>query len=329
MWICLRFLLPLFSPFLLGTVLALAAEPMVHFLTRRLRIPRSVSAGIGISTAFCFLAMLFLLLCGFLLRELGTLSGRIPGLEDAARSGIQLTESRLLQLTAYAPQSIRPLLRTNVHSFFSDGTALLERITGYLLGLAGNILSHVPDSALRLGTGVISAFLISAKLPKIQSFLRKRIPRPRLEALLESGRRMKQVLGRWLLAQTKLMGVTFLILFLGFVLLRLPNALIWALGICLVDAFPILGTGTILLPWSLLQFLQQDNARAIGLLGIYATVTLTRSILEPKFVGRHLGLDPLVTLILLYAGYTLWGIAGMLFTPLLAVTVLQLTPEKQ
>ena len=101
------------------------------------------------------------------------------------------------------------------------------------------------------------------------------------------------------------------------------------LGTALVDAFPVLGTGTVLLPWSLLCFLQQDSARAIGLLGIYTTVTLTRSLMEPKLVGRHLGLDPLATLMSLYIGYRLWGIPGMLFAPLLAVTALQLVPEKR
>lgn len=327
-WICLRWLFPLFSPFVLGGMLALAAEPMVSFLTRRAHVPRPVSAGIGVSMAFSFLAMLLLLLCAFLIRELNALSGLLPDLEDAARSGITLTEGWLLELAAHAPQSIQPLLRSNVSTLFSDGTALLGRITGYLLSLAGNLLSHIPDSALSLGTGVISAFLISVKLPRIRRWLLRRIPREKLRAALAALGRIKLILGRWLLAQTKLMGVTFVILLLGFVLLRIPYALLWALGICLVDAFPILGTGTILLPWSLLQFLQGDSPRAIGLLGIYATVTLTRSILEPKFIGRHLGLDPLVTLIVLYAGYKLWGIAGMLLAPLLAVTAIQIVPER-
>lgn len=329
MWICLRWLLPLFSPFVLGTLLALAAEPMVSFLTRQARVPRPVSAGIGVSMAFCFLAMLLLLLCAFLVRELSTLSGILPDLEDAARSGITLTENWLLELSSHTPQSIQPLLRSNVSSLFSDGTALLERITGWLLGLAGNLLSHIPDSALSLGTGVISAFLISAKLPRIRRWLFRRIPIEKLRDAVAALRRMKNALGGWLLAQIKLMGVTFVILFLGFVLLRIRYALLWALGVCLVDAFPILGTGTILLPWSLLQFLRGDSPRAIGLLGIYAIVTLTRSILEPKLIGRHLGLDPLVTLIILYAGYKLWGIAGMILAPMLAVTAIQIVPERK
>lgn len=328
-WLSARYLLPLFAPFLLGTLLALAAEPMTGFLNRRLHVPRPVSAGLGVSMAFCFFAMLLLLLCGFLIRELRTLAAVLPDLEEAALSGITMLRDWSVDLAGHTPPGVRPLLQENLGALFSDGAAMLDKFTGFALTFAGNLLSHVPDSALGLGTGIVSAFLISAKLPRIRRWLLRRIPRERLRAALSALRRMKRALGGWLLAQTKLMGLTLLILLLGFLLLRIPQAPLWALGVSLVDAFPVLGTGTVLLPWSLLCFLQQDTARAIGLLGIYATITLTRSLLEPKLVGRHLGLDPLATLITLYIGYKLWGIAGMIFAPLLAVTALQLVPDRK
>lgn len=328
-WLALRYLLPLFSPFVLGAGLALAAEPMVGFLHKRAHIPRPVSAGIGVSMAFCFLAMILLMLCAFLVRELGMLTGVLPDLEQTARSGFSLVQSWLLDLSAHAPQSVRPLLQENVSTLFSDGAALLERAVGYLLGLAGNLLSHVPDSALSLGTAIISAFLISSKLPRIKRWLLRRIPKERLRSMLETGRRIRRVLFNWGKAQCKLMGMTFLILFLGFVILRIPYALLWALGVCLVDAFPVLGTGTVLLPWSLVCLLQGDTPRAIGIAGLYTVVSLTRSMLEPRLLGRHLGLDPLVTLMTMYAGYKLWGIGGMLFAPILAVIAIQILPERK
>jgi sporulation integral membrane protein YtvI len=328
-WLSARYLLPLFAPFLLGTALALAAEPMTGFLSRRLHVPRPVSAGIGVSMAFCFLAMLVLLLGAFVVRQLRTLAGVLPDLEQTTRSGITMLRSWTMALAEHTPSGVRPLARENLSALFSDGAAMLDKVTGFALTFAGNLLSHIPDSALGLGTALISAFLISAKLPRIRRWFLRRIPKEKLRALLAAGNRMKHALGGWLLAQAKLMGLTLMILLLGFLLLRIPNAPVWALVVSLVDAFPVLGTGTVLLPWSLLAFLQRDTARAIGLLGIYATITLTRSLLEPKLVGRHLGLDPLATLIALYIGYKLWGIGGMILAPLLAVTALQLVPERK
>ena len=324
-WLVIRFFLPLFFPFLLGALLAAAAEPMVSFLHRKLRVPRGISAGIGVSMSFALLAMLLLSLCAFLLRELGSLANVLPDLGKTAKTGFSLVRSWLLQLASHSPESIQPVLQQNVENFFSDSTALLDKGIGYLLGLAGGLLSHVPDSALGLGTAVISAFLISARLPRLRRFFLRKIPKEWLRSLRETSRNLKQVLSGWFTAQCKLSFVSFLISFLGLVILRIPYALFWALGICLVDAFPVLGTGTILLPWSLLLALQGDTARAVGLCSTYAVISLSRSMLEPKLLGRHLGLDPLATLMALYVGFRLWGIGGMLLAPILTVTAMQLS----
>lgn len=326
-WLAGKFLLPLVSPFLLGAALALAAEPMVRFLNRRVRIPRTVSTAIGVSMAFCLLALLLLTLCAFALRQLKALAGILPNLEETARTGLALVQTRLLELASHAPQGIRPLLEDNVRTLLADSGTLLGKLTAWLLGLAGSLLSHVPDSALGLGTAILSAFLISAKLPRIHQWLRRRIPGQQLRAMLDSVRRMRGVLGKWLLAQCKLMSLTFCILAAGLTLLRIPGSLLWAVLVSLVDALPILGTGTVLVPWSVVSFLQGDTPRALGILGIYITAALTRSMLEPKLLGKHLGLDPLVTLMSLYIGYRLWGVGGMILAPLLTVAALQLRRE--
>ena len=326
-WLAAKFLLPLLTPFLLGALLALAAEPMVRFLSQKVHTPRAVSTAIGVSMAFCFLAMLLLILCAFALRQLKNLAGVLPDLESTARSGLALAQTRLLELASHAPRGIRPLLEENVRTLLADGSTLLGKVTAWLLGLAGGLLSHVPDSALGLGTAILSAFLISARLPQIRLWLIRRVPRQQLRSALETTRRMRRVLGKWFLAQCKLMSVTFGIVAAGLTLLRIPSSLLWAVLIALVDALPVLGTGTVLVPWSVVCFLQGDTPRALGILGIYVAAAMTRSMLEPKLLGKHLGLDPLVTLLALYIGYRLWGVGGMILAPLLTVTALQLRRE--
>lgn len=328
-YLAVRYLMPLFFPFLLGSLLALAAEPMTAFFQRRMHLPRAVSTGISVSMAFCLLFLLVLLAAGFFLRELRVLAGVLPDLEGTARSGISLLESWLLNLTARTPESIRPLLDRNVSKFFSGGTEMLDGLMGRVLGLAGGVLSHVPDSALGIGTAIISGYMISAKLPKIRLWLKKRIPKEKLRPVFQAFGRVKHALGGWLFAQAKLAGVTWALLTLGFWILGISYAPLWALAVALVDAFPVLGTGTILLPWALVCLLRKETVRAIGLVSTYLTVTLVRSALEPKLLGKHLGLDPLVTLITMYAGYKIWGIGGMLLAPLIAVTAVQIVPERR
>lgn len=323
-WVILRIFLPIAMPFLLGAALAIAAEPMVSFLIRHLRLPRGAAAALGVSAATVFFTMLILLLGAVILRELGVIAGLLPNLEETARSGISTLSGWLLELIARLPLSLRDILTRNVNEFLSGSSQMLDDAFRYLLNLAGGALKSVPDSALILGTGLISSFMISAKLPRLRQRLALWLRRERLRPILDALQAMKTALLGWLRAQLRLMTVTFGILALGFLLLRIPLALLWAGLICLVDAFPVLGTGTVLLPWSLLCFLLKYTARAVGLLGIYVSVSLTRSLLEPKILGKHLGLDPLATLIALYAGYKLSGLPGMLLAPLLTVAALQL-----
>lgn len=326
-YLAVQYLLPLALPFLLGAVLALAAEPLVSLLCSRLRMPRGAAAGIGVTAAVCLITLLVLTICGLLLRQLRVLAGILPDLENTVRAGMDSMSGWLLNMASRAPTGIRSVLTKNVTEFFSGGSALLDRVTDWLVKLASGILSHVPDSALGLGTGIISSFMISAKLPKLREFFRSRLPLQKLQPRLAVLKQAKSAVGGWLKAQLKLSGVTFVIAAAGFFLLGISYAPLWALVIALVDAFPILGTGTALIPWSLVSFLQGDHFQAFGLLAIYGIAALTRSVLEPRFIGKHLGLDPLVTLVTIYAGYRLWGFGGMLLAPMLAVIAAQLMEQ--
>lgn len=326
-WLAVRLLLPLTAPFFFGAALALAAEPLVRTFHARWKIPRNISTGLGVSITFVLICSLLLLLCAFAVKALGKFAGSLPDLAAPVQSGIDRLRIWLLDLSRHTPQSIQPFVRDRIGSFFSSSSALLDQTVRYILEFAGNLLSHIPNSALALGTGILSAYMISAKLPVLKLQLRQKLPRERFRSIAACFRRIRNALGSWLLAQGKLMGITFLILLSGFLLLRIPNGIFLALVTSLVDAFPVLGTGTVLIPWSLLRFLQGDVAQGVGLAGIYATVSLVRSGLEPKLLGRQLGIDPLVTLISLYAGFRLWGIGGMILAPLLTVTALQIIPE--
>ena len=326
-WLLGRLLLPFCLPFLVGLGLALAAEPMVGILCGPVHLPRSAGAGIGVSAAFLVLTCLLLSAGALLLQQLRALAGILPELEGAFLSGISLLEDWLLRTAQLAPHGIRPLVQQNIRELFSDGTALLGKTGAWLLDLAGGVLTQIPERALSLFTAILSGFMFSAKLPYLKAWSREHIHEGTLEPLRRLLHRLKATLGRWLLAQVKLTVVTWLILTGGFILLAIPYAPFWALGVSLLDALPVFGTGTALIPWSLICLLEGNRARALGLFSIYLTAALTRTVLEPRLVGRHLGLDPLITLAALYCGYRLWGFGGLILAPMLAVTAQQLLPK--
>lgn len=322
----LRWALPLIFPFLLGAGLAWLAEPMTQVLCRRL--PRGLSAAVSVTLAFCFFTLLVLLAAALLVKQLSRVSLVLPVLEDAAVSGIATLSSWLQALTRYLPEAVGTYLRAHIQEFFSGGSAMLDQATAWLLGLAGTVLSRVPDSALGLGTALISSYMIAAKLPRIREFPRRFPGASWVSEAIAGLRGVKTALGGWLLAQVKLCAITFCVLTVGFWILAIPHAPLWAGVVSLVDAFPVLGTGTVLIPWSLVCLLRGNTALGIGLLGVYVAAFLIRSVLEPRLVGKQLGLDPLVTLMALYMGYKLWGLAGMLLAPLAAVAALRLLPRQ-
>lgn len=316
--LALRYLLPVGLPFLFGGLTALAAEPLVKRLSRR--IPRGAAAGIGITLALVLAGCFLLLLLTAAVRELGRLAQALPDLGQTALQGIAALEDYLTELALSAPPNLQPTLLTVVERLFSGSQDVVDSITGQLPGIAGAVLGAIPGSFLSLGTGIFSAYMFSARLPRIRRWLKSRLG-TRLQTASRALGKLRRTMTGWLKAQLKLSGVCFLILSAGLLLLRIPNAVLWALVIALVDAVPILGTGTVLLPWALISLIQGQQVRALGLAGLYLISLLCRSVLEPRMVGKQLGLDPLVTLLCLYAGYRFFGFWGILLSPLLSVAL--------
>lgn len=321
-WLSLRWLLPLIFPFLLGAALALAAEPLVGLLCGRLKLPRALSAGIGVTGTLALLAAVLVLLTAALLRELAVLAAALPDLEQTATQGLASLEGFLTDLTQRLPLGVRPLLTQLVSGLFSGGSAFVDALAARLPGLATSLFSHVPGSALTVGTGILSGFMVSARLPRIRERLTPL--KQRLQRYIPMAQRLKRSLWGWLKAQLTLSGLCFCIVSLGLLILGVPYAPVWALGIALVDAIPVLGTGTVLLPWALVGLLQGNHVLALGLAGIYVTAVLSRSVLEPRLVGRQLGIDPLMTLMALYIGYQIWGFGGLLLSPVLCAAATEL-----
>lgn len=327
-WLFLKYLFPVFLPFFLGFLLALAAEPAVRFVSR-LKLPRWAATGVGVSLTLVFLTGLVGLLGASVVKELGVLAGRLPDLQDTATQTADKLRIFLENAANKAPEGVRPLVDRSVDRLMDSGSAFMEQATVRLPGAISGFLSRVPDGALGLGTGILSGFMFSVRLPKLKMQIRDRLPETWKTKLFPALKRSKNALLGWLKAQAKLAAVTFCIITAGLLLLKIPLAPLWAAGIALVDAVPLLGTGTVMVPWAVVRLIQGRQLQAIGLLCIFGAALLTRTTLEPRLVGRHLGLDPLVTLVFLYLGYRFWGILGMLLAPMLVAAITAATDKTQ
>lgn len=323
LWLTIRYVLPVALPFGLGAVLALAAEPTVNLLQQRLRFPRTAAVAVAVTGVWLLLGAVAGLLLAALLRQLTHLGGVLPELAQAVAQGSALLRDRLLAWLQHLPGNLAQTLTPSVENLLSGGSALLEQLAAWLPGLATGVVAAASEGIFGVLVGLISGYMLSGRLPQLRQWLAQKVPNQIHERVFPALRALRKALGGWLLAQLKLAGIAAVGLCLGFWVLHIDRPVLWAALITVVDVFPVLGVGAVLLPWSGVCLLQGEVARGVGLLVVYSVIWLVRSVLEPKLVGKELDMDPLVTLVAIYAGFRLLGLAGLLLAPVAAVVVTQ------
>lgn len=316
LWLAVRYLLPVAIPFLIGGGIALMAEPGVRLLHNRARFPRVAAAGVCVGLTLILLLTVLSLLGAAAVKELGNVAQLAPQAGQTVEKGLRVLEDWLVSLADRAPDNLRPMLIQSVMRTFQGGTTLVNQVTEKIPGAVASVVGWASRGALTVGTGVLAAFLISVRLPKIKKAAALQLPDSWKEKILPAVQRVKNTFGKWLKAQLKLMSVTWAAVTAGFLLLGIPYAPLWAAAVALVDAVPVLGTGTVLVPWAIVCFLQENTVQGLGLLSVFGAASLLRSVLEPRWVGKSLGIDPLVSLAAFYIGLKLWGVVGMILAPM-------------
>lgn len=314
-----RLLLPWLAPFGLAWLLGVALEKPVGFLTRRLRLPRSLAAGLCTLALCALLAALLGLLAWRGWYEGRLLLSRLPALLSDLPLWMDKLEERFYRLVLAAPIPVQEFLRQTGSGLLEGGLSLSGEVYTWLLDRAGRVAAALPDVALFIFTTFLAAFFITAQRPALLRFLKGLPPRRWRPTLARAGAAVRDGLGGWLRAQGILLLITFGVLAVGLLLMGVELALLIAAGTALLDALPVFGTGVVLLPWGLACLLKGEYGTALGLGVIYLLITLSRTLLEPKLVGKRAGLHPLAALMAMYGGFRLFGVVGMILAPLAAV----------
>ena len=304
-WAFGALLLPVLLPFFIGLAVSLLAEKPVRLLQTRAHVPRSLASGLCVLLLFGLLFGGLFFLCRLLCAEAADLARQLPRLAENLAPLFEKLKSRLLALAERLPDGLGTGLRAGVEEFFKTGAGFGTKLYETLFSWASGIIGRLPDAVLFAVTAILSSFMLSGELPAIRGWLRRTVRPAWLEKLQTLGGHVRTTLGGWLRAQLKLMGITFLILNAGLLLLRVRYPVLAALVITVVDALPVFGTGTILIPWALALFLQGETKTGIGLVILYGAAALSRQALEPRLVGKQVGLNPVLTLLALYTGYRL------------------------
>lgn len=190
--------------------------------------------------------------------------------------------------------------------------------------LVANGAVSIPGIVVQIIIAVVSSFYIAADYDKILAFLTNLIPAGKRSFIIDVLHYAKTAVGAFIKSYSILFLVTFLELWMGLLILRIPYALGIAFGIALFDLMPILGTGGILLPWAVIALIMGNFSQALGVAVLYIIITIVRNALEARIVGSHIGLHPLATLVAMILGLRLMGLLGMLLFPICLVAVTNL-----
>lgn len=304
----------LLSPFVIGFIISVLIYPAVSYLKNKIRIPAPLSAGILVTLILSVVASLIFLLSSLLYKQILSLSQKLPHIiNDFSVSLTEFFKSNRIDVSAEMISNIKQSISSSAVDFSMSA-----------LGNLSDGLSSIPSIFIFFAAAVISCVLFCSDMPRIRIFLREFLPCRFRKITLEIKRFSSATLARMLKAYTVIMIITFLELILGFYLFGIENPLTKAFLIAIIDILPVLGCGTVLLPWALISIIGGNTALGIKLAVLYLIIACVRQFAEPKIVGTNIGMNPLLTLVSVYVGFRISGISGMFVFPIIVITVLHL-----
>ncbi len=325
------FLLPrvlvFFMPFVVGWIIAWIASPFVSFLDEKLKIRRKAGS-VFVMVAVIGLVTLCLYALGSKLIEEGiSLVDSLPQMIESVEVEFSEIAANLNGVYVRLPENLQQSisnLSDQVEVYLGD---IVGKISSPTIIAVGNLANRLPSLLIALIMTLLSAYFFVSDRKQISRFLGEHLPAGMRNRYLMIKRGLLRALGGYFKAQFRIELWMYLLLVIGLTIMQVDYALLIALGIAFLDFLPIFGTGTVMVPWAIIKILSSDYKMAIGLLIIWGVGQLVRQMIQPKIVGDSVGLPPLPTLILLYIGYKVGSVVGMILAVPIGLIVFTMYEE--
>ena len=305
-------LLGFFLPFVIGWLLAMIANPLVKYLERHLKLVRRHSSMLIIISVLALVIGLSYLAISCLYRELRGFVSDAPAIYESVVGEVNSALAGGRRLLEFLPAGLKkPILEFSANLGGVLGS-LFSQAAVPTVEIAGNVARSLPSILVNTVVLILSSYLFLADHDRITRWLGSCMPEWAKRYLDYMKRDVKGLIGGYFLAQFRIMFVVAIILFLGFLVLQVRYGFLLAVLIAILDFLPVFGTGTVLFPWAVVKLFGGEYPYAAALVLIYITTQVVRQMIQPKIVGDSMGLPPLLTLFLLYLGFKVRGIAGMI-----------------
>lgn len=305
-------LLAFFAPFVIGWIISWLAAPPVNFFEKRLKIKRKAGSAVVIIAVIALITFAIYGIGAILVKEGKGFVQSAPEVWASLQEDFEEIGERLDKFYLSLPKNVQEKLddvAIQVQSFAGDSLGKLGTPT---LTALGNFAKYLPTLIVAVIVCLLSAYFFVADRENVNTWCRRNMPKVIQERYWLVRQSMIKAVGGYVKAQFKIEIWVYLLLVIGLWILQVKYVLLIAVLIAFLDFLPIFGTGTVMVPWAVIKFLGNDYKMGIGLLIVWGMGQLVRQIIQPKIVGDSVGLSPLPTLILLYVGFQLGGVPGMI-----------------
>lgn len=316
-----------FMPFVVGWVIALIAGPLVKFFEKTLKIKRKAGSAFVIIAVIALVVLAGYFLGVKLTEETAGFFAELPDMWENTLQDFTEVGERLSNANKYLPEAVQSTFKgivDNVEGYIGD---LIGRLSTPTIEALGRFAMNLPSIIIGIIMSVLSAYLFVTDKEYVPNLISRIMPEAIIERWDMVKRGLRHAVGGYFKAQLKIEFWMYLLLGFGFSLLKVRYAFIIAVGVAFLDFLPFFGTGTVLLPWAVVKFLSGDYTMVIGLLIIWGVGQLARQLIQPKIMGDSMGLAPIPTLVLLYVGYKVGGVLGMIIAVPIGIIVLNMYEE--
>lgn len=317
-------LLIFFIPFVIGWLISSIAAPVVNLLEKKVKIMRKLGSMLMIVGVLAGIVLIMYLIISNLWKEIEILMWDMPSMYEDLEAGFKEIGAGMKGGLDMLPKSVQSALGSVINSLDKQMGNIVGNISTPTVSAAGKIAKSIPSILIGTIVTFVSAYFFISDREEVLRWAKKVTPDPIVSRMTMVCDNLKYAVGGYFKAQLKIMGVVFVILMIGFMIMGLNFTFILAIFIAFLDFLPFFGTGTALIPWALYKFLVGDYKTVIGLVILYGVTQLVRQLIQPKLVGDSMGMNPLLTLVFLYMGYRVGGIFGMIFAVPVGLIVINL-----
>jgi len=316
-YIVFKYIISLISPFLVALIIAYLLKKPSVYLANKSKIPRKIISFLLVLIFYAIAGVLVSLAGVKLISITSSIFSSLPSMYENQLEPFLLNAFDFIEKTVYRiDPALVSVLNDGFDQFVNSVSSNISNISLVLLSSISDIASSFPAFLIKVLLTVISTFFIAIDFDVLTSYVTKQFSK-RGNSILETVKLyMSNTLFVVIRSYAIIMSITFIELSIGLTIIGLKNSILIALVIAFFDILPVLGTGGVMIPWTILTFLQGDYKQAFGLLAVYVFVTIMRNILEPRIVGKQLGIHPVVALMSMFVGANLLGVIGLFGFPI-------------